>query len=188
MKTRRWLTLALVVALAGLALFGLGGALAAPSGPESPAGTVQGTVVQQQALYITSTETVYGDPVRLRYYNSFDAFISANFSTTGQITVGVQFSPDSETWFDAYYPAEGWVLPLSYSTTVTNGTVLLEMDATDAEYVWEAIRYSAVISGDNNRYLRNVPVTGWYGRAVIEPTGDVTDGLDVDLWWVLRNN
>ena len=35
MKTRQWVVMALVVALAGLALFGFGGVMAAPGGPEA---------------------------------------------------------------------------------------------------------------------------------------------------------
>ena len=199
MKTRQWLVMGLVLALAALALFGLGGALAAPSGPESQAGTVQGsvlvTVVDED--YATITTTLYPDAVRTRYYNSYDLFVTADFSTTGALTITLQFSADGENWVDGYYVSEGYVLPLSYSGTLTNAsgvtntttsTFTTSFSGASASLASTEVPYRIILTGDGGDYLRNVPTVGWQMRPKIEASGAVTTGVELLIQAVLRNN
>jgi len=199
MKTRQWLLMGLVVALAGLALFGLGGALAAPSGPEAQSGTVTGSalVTMVDADYATITTTLYPDGARTRYYNSFDLFVTADFSTTGVLTVTPQFSADGVNWVDGYYVSEGYVLPLSYSGTLTNAsgvtntttsTFTTNISGATAVLASTNVPYQIVLSADGSAYLRNVPVVGWQMRPKIEASGAVTTGVELLIQAVLWNN
>jgi len=198
MKTRQWVVMALVVALAGLALFGFGGVMAAPGGPEAQSGTVTGSVLATvyDDTFITTT-TTYPDAVRTRYYNSYDLFATADFSTTGALTITLQFSADGENWVDGYYVSEGYVLPLSYSGTLTNSsgitdtttsTFTTSISGASASYESTAVPYRIVLTSDGGDYLRNVPTVGWYMRPKIEASGAVTDGVELLIQAVLRNN
>lgn len=169
MKTRQWILVALTLALAGLLGLGLTRTLAAPSGPEAQPGTVQGSVVATlvDEDYATITTTLYPDGTRTRYYNSFDLFVTANFSTSGVITITPQFSADNVNWVDGYYVAEAF-----------SGTTYTSSDRP----------YRIVLSADGGSYIRNVPVVGWYMRSKIQASGAVTQGVEVLVQAVLRNN
>lgn len=199
MKTRQWLLMGLALTLAALALVGFGGVMAAPGGPEAQAGTVQG--VSLQTFYAdddwVTTTTQYGSAVRTAYHNAFDLFVSADFSTTGTITVTPQFSADNVNWVDGFYASEGWVLPLSYSSVLTNAsevtntttsTATMTFAGTSASRATENVPYRIVLSADGGSYLRNVPGTGMYARVKIEASGAVTTGVELLVQGVLRNN
>jgi len=168
MRVRQWLALALAVTLALLAMLGLGSALAAPAGPEAYPGTVQGTAVVAvyNDTFITTT-TTYPNAVRTRYHNSFDLFATADFSTTGALTLTLQFSADGENWIDGFYLLEAF-----------SGTT----------YVQEVIPYRVVLTADGGSYIRNVPAVGWFMRPEIQASGNVTDGVELLIQAVLRNN
>jgi len=168
MKTRQWLLVGVALALAALALAGWNRAMAAPSGPEAQAGTVAGTAVVSvyDSTFVTTT-TTYPASVRTRFHNSFDLFATADFSTTGALTLTLQFSADGENWVDGFYVLEGF-----------SGTT----------YVQEVLPYRLVLTADGALYLRNVPAVGWYMRPQIEASGAVTTGVELLIQAVLRNN
>jgi hypothetical protein len=172
--------------------------MAAPSGPEAQAGTVQGSVLATvyDDTFITTT-TTYPDAVRTRYYNSYDLFVTADFSTTGALTITLQFSADGENWVDGYYVSEGYVLPLSYSGTLTNAsgvtntttsTFTTSFSGASASLASTEVPYRIILTGDGGDYLRNVPTVGWYMRPKIEASGAVTTGVELLIQAVLRNN
>ena len=145
--------------------------------------------------FITTT-TTYPDAVRTRYYNGYDLFATADFDD-GALTITLQFSADGENWVDGYYVSEGYVLPLSYSGTLTNAsgvtntttsTFTTSISGASASYESTAVPYRIVLTSDGGDYLRNVPTVGWYMRPKIEASGAVTDGVELLIQAVLRNN
>lgn len=196
---RHGMVLLAVLVVVGLALWGMGAVLAAPGGPEAEAGTVQGTALLTlyDDTFITTT-TTYPDAQRVRYYNSFDLFVTADFSTTGAITVTPQFSADGINWVDGFYTAEGWVLPLAYSATLTNTsdvtntetsvTLATAFSGATATRASADVAYEIALSADGGTYLRNIPVVGFWLRPKIEASGAVTDGVELLIQAVARNN
>lgn len=199
MKSKKLRGILTAVLLAGLLLAGGSWALAGPGGPEPNAGSVKAadvfTIVN--GAYYTTTATKYGTTnLRYVYYNNLDLFVTIDLSTTGTVTVTPQYSADGTNYVDASYTAEGWVLPLSYSETLTNAsgvtntttsTATTTFASGTATRVSESVPYRVVLSADGTGMVR-IPMVGKYVRPKITLSGGITNGVTVTVMAVARNN
>jgi hypothetical protein len=202
MKTKRsliWIWLMVLV----LAL-GVGGAVMASQPGEPLPGTVQGlrgpnvfwngTVIAGSTVtYTSAPKTVYGTDVSLTWlYHSADIFVTADITPSSYLTITPQYSVDQSNWVNATYVSEGWVLPLSSSTTLTNSsgvtstttsTSTTTFSGATASRSSEEVTYQITMSADGSDYLR-IPLAGKYLRFKIEHSAAVTPTISV----MLRND
>ncbi len=205
---------ALIVAL-GIGV-GLREAQVAQAGPSDPqAGTVVGSdLYTLYDAYTTTATAVYPESTgRLRYYNSVELFVTADFSTTGAITITPQYSVDGVNWITASYSYVG--TPLSYSSTSTNtqtladsstvtatttststATVTGTMSTSGTSSVTSTVAatgtpteyevdYEITLSADGSTYLA-MPMRGLYIRPVIRASN--TNGVTVTIYAMAKNN
>ncbi len=101
-----------------------------------------------------------------------DVFVTVDISGTNTITVTPQFSIDGSNWVDAQYEAEGWVLPLDYTATLTNASGVTNTTTSTSTYAFsgstgtrvsEMVDYEVVLSADGSSY-EIVPLYGSYLR------------------------
>jgi hypothetical protein len=225
MKSMYWKRAILPVLIG---LFLLIGALTLPmllqeTQPVAAQGPEPGTVVgvgtytafpTQQISHTGSAATTYSSAPYLyrgldvsysRNWNSADVFVVVDDWDTGDaLTVTAQFSPDQSNWADAYYTAEGWVLPLSYSGLMTNTSVLTNssgvtntttstqsltasasntFSGSSGTRVSESVPYRIVASADGTDYVR-IPIVGMYLRYKLEYSGTLTATIQTTY----RNN
>jgi len=126
-----------------------------------------------------------------------DMFVTADISGTNTITVTPQWSADGVYWLDAKYESEGWVLPLSYSATITNSsgvtstttsTHTYSFSGATASRVSEWVTYQLAISSDGTDWLV-FPIHGNYIRlkAELASTGAGT-AITPTIKCVFKNN
>jgi hypothetical protein len=106
-----------------------------------------------------------------------------------------QWSSDGTNWVDAKYKAEGWVLPLSHSTTITNSsgvtntttsTHTITFSGSTGTRVSEFVTYQVALSADGSDYVA-IPLHGNYLRfkaEVLTSTYNITPAI----YAVLRND
>jgi hypothetical protein len=162
------------------------------AGPEDPEpGTVKGAdLYTLYDAYTTTATAVYpSDTGRLRYYNSVELFVTADFSTTGAITVTPQYSVDGSNWITATYSYVG--TPMDYSATVTattistsTATVTNTVTTTGTPTEYEQT-YQVTLSADGTDHLA-MPMRGLYVRPVIRASN--TNGVTVTIYAVAKNN
>lgn len=204
MLKKTWTRVALVVLLVLLATGGLYGATWAGPGVGDPdPGTVAG--ITTWTLYpttaITGNGTIYSsspryynglDLTRVKNFNSLDVFVTVDIASTGTLTVTPQYSADGTNWANATRLSEGWVLPLSYSATLTNSsgvtntttsTSTTSFSGSTASRQSEEITYQIVLSADGTDYVR-IPVVGEYVRFSLAYTGTMTPTIKATV----RNN
>jgi len=140
----------------------------------------------------TGSGTVYSDAPNywrgydrsdLTTYETVDIFATIDISGSGYVTVTPQFSADQSNWVDATRTAEGFVLPLSYSNTLTNSsgvtntttsTATTSFSGSSGTRVTEEVTYEAALTADGTDYVADVPTVGQYMRLKIEYSGTVT--------------
>jgi hypothetical protein len=215
-KIRVLAAVTLIGALMGALAFGLTYEQDVQAGPEDPEpGTVKGAdLYTLYDAYTTTATAVYpSDTGRLRYYNSIELFVTADFSTTGAITVTPQYSVDGSNWITATYTYVG--TPLNYSTTSTNtqtlsdnstvtattvststATVTGTMSTSGTSNVTSTVTatgtpteyeqtYQLTLSADGTDHLA-MPMRGLYVRPVIRASN--TNGVTVTIYAVAKNN
>ena len=199
MKRGRVLSLVLVLVLAaGLLGVALGPVWAGGAGDPDP-GTVVGIkTVEFAAGTVGITTTAYYDSSTgqdTRWWNSADVFVTADIEDTNTITITPQWSADGTNWVDAKYKAEGWVLPLDYSVTITNSsgvtstttaTSTHSFAATTGTRVSEWVTYQLILSADGSDLVA-IPLHGNYLRLKAE-TLTTTFGITPTISVVLRND
>lgn len=170
---KRW---ALILLLIALGLAGTGVALAGPGGPEPGDGTVKAAdTYTLYSGYVTTTTTINPASVtRLVYYNDVDLFVTADFSTTGVITMTPQYSADNANWANATYVGTAWSSATVDGITTTIATA-------DAETT-----YRTTLSADGTDFIR-LPMVGKYLRPQITLSGGVTNGVWITVTAIARN-
>jgi len=206
MKYKRFLKVLALVALAAmliLSFVGPGTPLARAGGAGDPnPGTVVGimTVTFADGTSAISSTTYYNDNADStvydsQYWHSVDVFVTADIDTSNVITVTPQFSADGTNWTDAQYRSEGWVLPLSYSTTITNSsgvtstttsTHTVTFSGATGTRVDEWVTYQIVLNADGTDYIA-VPLHGRYLRFKAEVLTS-TYNITPTIYAVLRND
>lgn len=202
MKTKRALTLVGLVVL--VMALGVGGAVMASQPGEPLPGTVQGikgpqtfwggTVIAGSTVtYTSAPKLVYGSDISLVWlYHSADIFVTADITPSSYLTITPQFSVDQSNWTDATYVSEGWVLPLSASTTLTNSSGVTSTTTSTSTTTFSGatasrssaeVTYKITMSADGTDYLR-IPLAGKYLRFKIEHSSTVTPTINV----MLRND
>lgn len=192
-----------VLALAMMAaLMGPGIEWASAGAGDPNSGTVVGikTVTFAAGSTPISSTTYYNDNAdgsaySTQFWHSADVFITADITGTNTITVTPQWSADGTNWVDAKFLSEGWVLPLDYTTTITNSSGVTSTTSTsstvsfassDAERVSEWVTYELVLSADGSDYV-SIPIHGNYLRfksEVLTSTYNITP----TIYAVLRND
>lgn len=199
MKRGRSWSLVLVLALVlGLLVVALGPVWAGGAGDPDP-GTVVGIrTVEFAAGTVGITTTSYYDDSTgydTRWWQSADVFVTADVQDTNTITITPQWSADATNWVDAKYKAEGWVLPLDYSVTITNSSGVTNTTTTSSTHefagttgtrVSEWVTYQMALTADGSDLLA-IPLRGNYLRLkaeVLTTTYRITPTISV----VLRND
>lgn len=168
--------------------------------PES--GTVVGikSVTFAPGSSSITTTTYYNDNAdstvySTQYWHSADVFVTVDITGTNTLTVTPQWSADGTNWVSAKYKAEGWVLPLTHSTTITNSsgvtstttsTHTISFSGSTGTRVSEWVTYQVILSADGSDYVA-IPLHGNYLRFKTET---LTTGLSLTptIKTVLRND
>jgi hypothetical protein len=137
------------------------GAQVVEAGPTDPdAGTVQAAdLYTLYDAYTTTTTFEPSDVGRLRYYNSVELFVTADFSSTGTITVTPEYSVDGTNWITASY---------NY----------LNSGVKEADY-------QIVLNADGTDFVA-MPMRGLYIRPAIEASN--SNGVTVTVKALAKNN
>jgi|GEM_PF-5838319 len=148
------------------------------------------TAIEATTYYLGGSSTGYN----AQYWHSADVFVTADISGTNTITVTPQWSADGTNWVDAKYKAEGWVLPLDYTATLTNTSGVTSTTTATSTYTFagstgtrvnEWVTYQIVISADGSDYVA-VPMHGNYLRLKAELLSAVVVTPTIQV--VLRND
>ena len=195
---------AVVLVLVGMAM----GLPTAQAGAGDPApGTVAGvwTVTMYPATYEAAGGTVYSsspryvsglDVSRARNWHSMDVFVTVDVSGTASVVVTAQYSADATNWTDAEYTSEGWVLPLSNTTTLTNASGVTSTTTSTSTTVFasgtatrvsEQVDYAVTIAADATEFFR-MPILGEYVRFKMISTAAAGHGVTVTIKATLRND
>lgn len=130
--------------------------------------------ISSTTYYSPSGSTTYGYLAQDWYLA--DLFLTADVSGTNTITVTPQWSADGTYWVDAKYEAEGWVLPLSYSATITNSSGVTSTTTSTQSYTFsgstgtrvsEWVAYELALSADGTDWMV-FPIHGNYVRLKTE--------------------
>ena len=168
----------LLVLVLGLFLL-VGVVVAGPGGPEPQPGSIKGTRMDTMlaATKLTTNTTLYSTGVsRYGSYNTVDLFVTADFSSTGTITVTPQYAPSRAAGYvDAFYLSEAWVLP--YVQTLTNAsgvtattTSTATVTGSSAVRVNATVPYQIVLTG-NGTGLVSFNMRGTHLRYKLEASG-----------------
>ena len=111
-----------------------------------------------------------------RYWHMADVFVTADISGTNTLTVTAQWSADNSNWVDAFYTSEGWILPLTHSTTITNAsgvtntttsTHTISFAGSTGSRQSEDVTYRIALTADGSSIV-SIPVKGNYLRLKAE--------------------
>lgn len=195
------LSLLLAAVLLAAGWRGLAFVSAQGAGDPSP-GTVVGVKTVEFAAgstAIAATTYYYGSGngttgLDTRFWHSADLFVTADISGTNTITVTPQWSADGSNWVSAKYKSEGWVLPLSHSTTITNAsgvtntttsTHTITFASSTASRSSEDVTYRLAISADGSDAIA-FPIRGTYLRLMAEVASAVNITPTINV--ILRND
>jgi hypothetical protein len=195
------LALIAVVLLAGFLAFGPVDLVDASGAGDPGAGTMVGyrTVTFADGTTAITSDTNYNDNAdssafNMQGWHSADVFVTVDITGTNTITVTPQFSADGTNWVDAQYKSEGWVLPLTYSSTITNSSGVTNTTTSTQTYTFsgssgsrqsEWVTYQIILSSDTSDYLA-VPLHGNYLRFKAEV--DSATSITPTITAILRND
>jgi hypothetical protein len=190
-----------LILLAGLLTFWPADLVDASGAGDPGAGTMVGyrTVTFADGTSSITSTTYYNDDAGSTVFNAqgwynADVFVTADISGTNTITVTPQFSADGTNWVDAQYKSEGWVLPLTYSSTITNSSGVTNTTTSTQTYTFsgstgsrqsEWVTYQIALSSDTSDYLA-VPLHGNYLRFKAEVAS--ADSITPTIYAILRND
>jgi len=131
--------------------------------------------------------------VDVQFWHEAELFVTADVTGTNTITITPQWSADNTNWVDAKFLSEGWVLPLSHSTTITNAsgvtntttsTHTISFASSTASRSSEWVTYQVAISADGSDAIA-FPIRGRYLRFKTE----VLDTINITptMYAVLKN-
>lgn len=198
MRTKRTITVSLTIFFALIAITGIS-QFNAQAGDAGTVVGVKNVPIVWTPVAITTTTYYYGQyggttGQEAWFWHNAEAIVTADITGTNTLTITPQFSLDGTNWADARRLSEGWVLPLSSSTTLTNAsgvtntttsTATITFASSAASRSSEWVDYTGVLSADGSEVF-SFPIQGQYLRF---KATTLTTGLSITptIYLLLRN-
>jgi hypothetical protein len=151
---------------------------------EPPAGTTAS--IQNYTLVpstvITEDGTTYSDAQQFLFWNAVDLFVTADLTTSTEITITAQVSADGTNFADATYTYAAETLAETTSVVTSTDGLTASSTVSSSSTPTEQT-YQIVLRADGTDYIR-LPMAGQYLRVSIEASGDVTPTVIATM----RNN